>query len=287
MNLKQTMFALGMAAGAAGALTLLRPRPRGLPKPMRASTALVTGASSGIGAAFARRLAGLGYNLILVARRADRLEAFAGELRRAFGVQVTVVAADLTRDEDVARVEAVIRERPDLDLLINNAGFGVEGKFHAAPIGPQLDMIQLHVLTPIRLTRAALEGMVARQRGGIINVASLAGFMALPGNASYCATKGYLITFSKALALELAGTGVHVQALCPGFTHTEFHNDLQRFDKVRMPAILWMSADAVVEASLKALARRKVICIPGVGNRLLGWVGSSPLVEPAMCVALR
>ena len=279
MNPKETIFALGAAAGALGALVLLRPRSTGLPKAAIAPTALVTGGSSGIGATFARKLAALGYDLVLVARRADRLEALAAELRAGCGVQVATVPADLTRDADVARVEAVIRAIPNLDLLINNAGFGVEGRFSRADIEPQIDMIRLHVLASVRLARAALDGMIARRRGGIINVASVAGFLALPGSVNYCATKGYLITFSRALALELGGTGVRVQALCPGFTHTEFHDDLKDFDKRRSPSFLWMPADAVVTSSLAGLARNEVVCIPGLGNRLLAVLGSSPLTD--------
>lgn len=287
MNPKQMIFALGAAAGALGALVLLRPRSTGLPKSTVAPTALVTGASSGIGAAFARKLAALGYDLVLVARRADRLEALAAELRTGCGVQVAVALADLTRDEDVAHIEAVIRAIPSLDLLVNNAGVGAEGQFHLAAIGPQLDMIRLHVLASVRLARAALDGMVARRQGGIVNVASVAGFMALPSSVNYCATKGYLITFSRALALELAGTGVRVQALCPGFTHTEFHDDLKHFDKSRSPGFLWMPADAVVTSSLAGLARSQVVCIPGLGNRMLAVLGSTPLTDLAAPYFLR
>lgn len=287
MNPKQMIFALGAAAGALGALVLLRHRSTGLPKSATAPTALVTGGSSGIGATFARKLAALGYDLVLVARRADRLEALAAELRAGCGVQVAVVPADLTRDEDVARVEAVIRAIPSLDLLVNNAGIGVEGRFLRADVEPQIDMIRLHVLASVRLAHAALDGMVARRQGGIINVASVAGFLALPGSVNYCATKGYLITFSRALALELGGTGVRVQALCPGFTHTEFHDDLAGFDKTRSPGFLWMPADAVVTSSLAGLARNEVVCIPGLGNRLLAVLGSSPLTDLAAPLFLR
>jgi hypothetical protein len=287
VNAKQAIFGVGAAAGAAAALVLLQRRPPRPETPSGPATALITGASSGIGAAFARRLAALGYDLVLVARRGDRLEALAAELRQAGSVQVEVLPADLTQETDLRRVEARIADLPALYLLINNAGIGAEGRFHEADIGPQLAMIDLHVLASVRLARAALPGMVGRGRGGIINVASLAGFMALPGNVTYCATKGYLITFSKALALELARTGVRVQALCPGFTHTEFHADLRKFDKSKTPGILWMTADAVVEASLTGLARGQVVCIPGLGNRLLGLLGSSPLVPLAAPLFLR
>ena len=206
MNSKRVIFGLGMVAGAVVALASVQRKPRRLAKPSRPATALITGASSGIGAAFAWKLACLGYDLVLVARRADRLEALAHELRQAYPIQVEVIPADLTDEDDILRLEAAIAGMPNLALLVNNAGVGAEGRFYETDIGPQLDMIRLHVLASVRLARAVLPGMVARGRGGIINVASVAGFMALPDNVTYCATKGYLITFSKALQLELAGT---------------------------------------------------------------------------------
>ena len=287
MNTRQAVFGVGAAVGAAAALMLVQRRPRRLATPSTPATAAITGASSGIGAAFARKLAGLGYDLVLVARRADRLATLAAELEAAYGIRAEVLVANLTDEGDVERVAAAIAAIPSLELLVNNAGIGVEGRFCEADIGPQLDMIRLHVLASVRLARAALPGMVARGRGGIINVASVAGFMALPENVNYCATKGYLITFSKALQLELIATGVRVQALCPGFTHTEFHDDLREFDKARTPKILWMPAEAVVEASLRGLARGEVVCIPGIGNRLIAAIGGSPLVPLAAPLFLR
>jgi uncharacterized protein len=287
MGTGRILFGLGAAAGAAATLMLLQRRQQRPAKPSGPATALITGASSGIGAAFARRLAGLGYDLVLVARRGDRLSALAAELEGAHGIRAETLVADLIADDGVERVAETVATIPNLELLINNAGVGAEGRFCEGDIGPQIDMVRLHVLASVRLTHAALPGMTLRRHGGVINVASLAGLMALPGNVTYCATKGYLITFSKALQLELTGTGVHVQALCPGFTHTEFHDDLQDFDKARMPAILWMPAEAVVEASLDGLARGEVVCIPGFGNRLLGLLGSSPLGPRAAPLFLR
>jgi short-subunit dehydrogenase len=287
LSAKRPLITLAVAAGAVAALMLVQRKPRRLTKPAGSTTALITGASSGIGAAFARKLAGLGYDLVLVARRGDRLAALAAELEAAYGIRAETLVADLTDEGDVERVAGAIAAIPSLELLVNNAGMGAEGRFYQADIGPQLDMIRLHVLASVRLARAALPGMVAQRRGSIINVASVAGLMALPENVNYCATKGYLITFSKALQLELIGTGVRVQALCPGFTHTEFHDDLREFDKTRTPKILWMPAEAVVEASLQGLARGEVVCIPGIGNRLIAAIGSSPLVPLAAPLFLR
>jgi short-subunit dehydrogenase len=275
---QQTLLALAAAAGAACLLLRARPdKPRSPGRP--GAAALITGASSGIGAAFAWKLAAAGYDLVLVARRADRLDALAGELRQRHACAVEVLPADLTVAGDVERVAGRLAELPGLDLLINNAGFGVEGRFAQADIGPQLAMIRLHVLASVRLTHAALPGMTARGRGGIINVASLAGFIALPGAVSYCATKGYLITFSRALNLELTRSGVTVQALCPGLTHTEFHARQRSASAARLPEFMWMSAEAVVEASLAGLARGQAVCIPGWGNRVLRRLGSNPLAE--------
>jgi uncharacterized protein len=287
LSTKRPLLALTAVAGAVAALTWAQRRSQRLAKPSGSATALITGASSGIGAAFARKLAELGYDLVLIARRGDRLEALAAELVAAYGIRAKTLVADLTDEGDVERVAGAIAAIPNLELLVNNAGIGAEGRFSEAEIGPQLDMIRLHVLASVRLAHAALPGMVARRRGGIINVASVAGFMALPENVNYCATKGYLITFSKALQLELTGAGVRVQALCPGFTHTEFHDDLREFDKARTPKILWMPAEAVVDASLRGLARGDVVCIPGIGNRLIAAIGSSPLVPLAAPLFLR
>lgn len=237
-------------------------------------TALITGASSGIGSVFARMLAEQGYNLVLIARRKDRLDRLAKTLRETHGVDAEVLVADLAKTEDVDRVVERIGGIDDLDMLINDAGFGTVGKFSQVDESRQVDMLNVHARSTLRLTHAALQGMIPRKSGNIINVSSLAGFAAFPGNANYCATKAYLVTFSKALAYELEGSGVRVQALCPGFTHTEFHDtaEFADFDKGKIPASLWMSAEDVVDASLKALRRNRVICIPGFANRLKAQV---------------
>ena len=243
------------------------------------AAALITGASSGIGAAFARKLAALGYDLALVARRADRLAALAQELQQAHAVHVEVLPADLTDANDLAAVAGRLAKLPALALLINNAGFGGEGRFAQSDISLQMDMIRLHVAASVSLTHAALPGMIARGRGGVINVASLAGFVALPGAVNYGATKAYLIAFSRALQLELIRTGVRVQALCPGFIHTEFHARGSDGLSARLRKFMWMSAETVVEASLRGLARGQTVCIPGWGNRILKLLGSNRLAE--------
>jgi len=235
-------------------------------------TALITGASSGIGAAFARRLAAEGYDLILVARREERLAALAGELgAHPGGVVAQPLAADLSDPAGLERVEKCIAALETVDLLVNGAGFAARGNFVEVDPLRQLEMIQLHVVASVRLARTALPGMIRRGRGGIINVASLAAFIPLPGDATYSATKAYLVSFTQALHEELRGTGVRVQALCPGFTRTELHaaGQLPEADLARIPAMLWSPADEVVAASLRALARGRVVCVPGWKNRVI------------------
>ncbi len=222
-------------------------------------TALVTGASAGIGAAFARRLARDGYRLILVARRRERLEELAREVGGA-----DVLAADLTRDDELKLVEERILAEPNLELVVNNAGFGLTGRFYESPVEDAARMHRLHVMAAMRLAHAALRAMTARGRGGLINVSSVAGFAQSPGSIGYCATKAWMNSFTEGLYLELksAGSAVRVQALCPGYTYTEFH-DVKGMDRGRIPAFLWLRAEDVVEISLAGLARGKLFVVTG------------------------
>ena len=226
--------------------------------------ALITGASSGIGAAFAAALAARGYDLVLVARRRDALERQARSLRQERGILAEVCTADLTSDQDLARVEQRIAAASDLELLVNNAGFGTRGKFFHADIRGQDQMHRLHVLATMRLTHAALAGMVERRRGGVINVSSVAAFWQSPGSVSYCATKGWINSFTEGLAMELAGAGspVKVQALCPGYTRSAFHESAgMRMEGI--PKSLWMTAEQVVAESLRGLDRGRTFVVPG------------------------
>jgi short-subunit dehydrogenase len=233
--------------------------------------ALITGASSGLGAEFARQLAAGGSHLLLVARRKERLETLAEDLRKRHSISVEIHTADLSQTEELERIESVITGTSDLDLLVNNAGFGGKGTFIDGDIEGPLNMIRVQVVAPVRLTRAVVGGMIDRNRGGVINVASLAAFSPLSG-VTYAATKGYLVRFSQGLQLELAGTDVRVQALCPGFTHTEFHAKMAEF-KASIPRFMWLSAERVVRTSLRALGRKRVICVPGGWNRFLAaWM---------------
>jgi len=254
-------------------------------------TILITGASSGIGTAFARSLASQGYDLVLVARREAQLRSLADEVQRKFNVNAQVFPADLSDPIQVKRLETQVAEIGDLEILINNAGFGVPGKFVEIQAERNAEMIQVHILATVRLCRAALPGMISRGRGSIINVSSIAAFMATPRNATYSATKAYLNVFSEALQDELKGTGIRVQALCPGLTHTEFHDHPGYEDyKRRIPEFFWMQAEDVVRESLDALKKGRVICIPGFKNRLIvaiirNWLGA--LAAKALAARLR
>lgn len=232
--------------------------------------ALITGASSGLGATFARHLAAAGHDLILVARRADRLTALAAELKGRHGVEVEHLQADLERDEGVACAAARLAAAEKLALLVNNAGFGTKGYFWETDAARQEAMHRLHVLATERLTRAALPGMVARGNGGIINVSSVAGFIQSAGNISYCATKAWMNSFTEGLWMELrsAGSPVVVQALCPGYTYTEFH-DVMRVARGEFGENWWMKADFVVAESLRGLRAGRLFVIPGWRYRWL------------------
>jgi short-subunit dehydrogenase len=238
--------------------------------------ALVTGASAGIGEAFARRLARDGWDLTLVARNRKRLDELAADLRETHGIEVEIEAADLTIPKELGTVEERVANDGHLELLVNNAGFGTIGRFAALDSDREEEEIRLNVVALVRLTRAALPGMTKRKRGAIINVSSLAAFQPAPSNATYGATKAFVNSFTESLYEELRGSGVQVQVLCPGFTRTEFQSRAG-IDTSSIPAFAWMSADAVVDASLAGLRRGEVVCIPGFGNRVLAnAVGAVP-----------
>ncbi len=230
--------------------------------------ALVTGASSGIGATFARRLAAAGSDLVVVARRQDRLETLAAELSSAHGVAVETIVADLCDPDQLATVEDRLRsgDRP-VDLLVNNAGAGGHGSYASLDVDDVEAMVRLNLLAPARLTSAALPGMVARGSGGIVNVSSISGEQPIPFVAPYAATKAFLTSLSESLHEELRGTGVSVTAVLPGFTRSEFHD---RADMGRsIPRALWMTSEAIVDAALVAVAKGQAVCVPGFGYRLL------------------
>jgi hypothetical protein len=230
----------------------------------------ITGASSGIGMTFARKLAAE-HDLILIARRKDRLEELAREFSNAYGTNSEIVAADITEESALAQVAERIASEPNLSLLVNNAGFGTRGYFWKSPLDEQERMHKLHIMATLRLTHAALGNMVARDFGAIVNVASVAAFGRASGSASYAATKSWMTAFTEGIYLELkiAGSSVRVQALCPGFTYSEFHDRLAVAREGMAPRAFWLTADEVVDASLAGLADRTLFVIPGWRYRLL------------------
>jgi uncharacterized protein len=237
------------------------------------STALVTGATAGIGRSFTERLAGDGYDLVLVARSSGRLDELAASLRDRCGVDVEVLPADLSVRADVDRVAERVREadRP-VDLLVNNAGFGLNQRFSADDVEDEQRLLDVLVVAVMRITHAAVPMMVGRGRGAVVNVSSVASFLPF---GTYSAAKSWVTAFSQGLAQELVGTGVRVQALCPGYVHTQFH-DRAGITMTGVAERWWLDADDVVTASLRDLARGKVVCVPGRQYRAI--VAGSHLV---------
>jgi uncharacterized protein len=234
------------------------------------STALVTGASSGIGAALARRLAAEGTDLVLVARDGGRLDALAAELATpaAGAVRAEVLVADLAEPGQLGAVEKRLADasRP-VDLVVNNAGFGTYGDFAGLDVEGEEREIAVNVLALVRLTHAALGAMLPRGRGAVVNVSSVAGLQATPGNATYGASKAFVATFGEAVAGELAGTGVTLTTVLPGFTRTEFH-ERAGIGGRKVPGPAWMSAADVAADTLHAARAGRPWLVPGMLNKL-------------------
>lgn len=243
--------------------------------------AVVTGAAGGLGSCFASKLAERGYRLVLVDRREKQLEKICEAITARYGVVAEPCAVDLCKRDEVESLARRLNQATDLELLVNNAGFGTMDYFVDMDVNQHLDMIHLHVQTPVILTHAALPGMIERDRGAIINVSSLGAWSHSAGNVQYASTKTYLAVLSQALAQELHGTNVRVQALCPGFVRTEFHtaDGMKGFDLRRVPRRYWMSAEHVVDCSLAKLAGNEVIVFPGLGYRILGRLMQMPLFQ--------
>jgi uncharacterized protein len=230
----------------------------------RGKWAVVTGASAGIGTALARLLAAGGTNLVLTARRRERLEKLATELAAANKIEVEIVAADLERPEAPSEIYAFTTgKRIHVDLLINNAGFGHYGAFHQSPLEPQMGMVQVNCAAVVQLTHLYLPAMVQRRRGDILILASTASFQAVPYIAVYAATKAFDLLFAEALAEEVRAYGVHVCALCPGSTTTEFHQVAKQPDHLKRRQ---ETAEKVARVGLEALAAGKSYVISGFAN---------------------
>lgn len=253
--------------------------------------ALITGASSGIGEAFARRLARSGYSLVLVARREERLRAIAGQIgaeaaARGQPLEVEVLPADLDQPDGLERVAQRLARDPGVTLLVNNAGFGGGRSFANAPVDKSLSMMRVHMLASVRLAHAALPAMLAQKRGAIINVSSLAGFVPMPGSIPYAATKAFLNNFSEALSIDLAGSGVRVQALCPGLTRSEFHATAG-IGVPALPEWAWLTSEQVVEESLRGLSEDRAIVVPGLVNQVIHAFASHAVLSPLVRFGLR
>lgn len=236
------------------------------------TTALVTGATAGLGAAFARALAAERRDLILVARDADRLASTAKELTGKYAVDVEVLAADLASADGCALVEARLSdaERP-VELLVNNAGIGLRLNFVDNPIDDEERMLALNVRAVMRLTHAVLPGMISRGHGDVLNVSSVAGFGPTAPGSTYSATKAWVLTFSESVHLTAKRHGVRVSALCPGFVRTEFHQRAE-IPTTGIPDVFWLDADTVVREALADLRRGRPTSVPSVRYKVLGGI---------------
>ncbi|MFF8312708.1 SDR family NAD(P)-dependent oxidoreductase [Streptomyces lydicus] len=238
------------------------------------TTALITGATAGIGAAFARRLASDGHSVVLVARNEKRLREQATELHDRHGIEAEVLVADLATEEGISTVEARLSDaKHPVDLLVNNAGFGNKGEYLEVPMADELTMLKVHCEAVLRLTTAAVRGMRDRRRGAVVNVASVAAFVP---RGTYGASKAWVVQFTQGAARDLAGSGVRLMALCPGFVRTEFH-ERAGMGTDNIPGWMWLDADRLVDAAMKDLVRGKSLSIPDPRYKaLMGAVKLAP-----------
>jgi short-subunit dehydrogenase len=234
-------------------------------------TACITGATSGIGAAFAKRLAEQGNDLILTGRRKEKIESLSNTLSAENNINVEVLVAELSDEKELDLLVEKVRNRKSLEILVNNAGFARQNVFHEEAFSTHDVMLKVHNVALIKLCHAVLPAMVSKGKGTIINVSSLSAFTPFPTNAVYCASKAFVTLFTESIHLELRGTGVRVQALCPGMTRTDFHekmgldaNTVYK-DRGMMKA---MMPEEVVDISLRYLERGKVLCVPGGNNKV-------------------
>jgi hypothetical protein len=252
-----------------------------LPPPSSTSTALVTGASSGIGADLARELARRGHGVTLVARREARLSDLAAELHKAYGVRSEVVALDLTDAEARAELPRTLTERGlTVDILVNNAGFSTTGPVHRSDRLRELAMVRTDVEAVVDLCSIFVPGMVERGRGAVLNVASTAAFQPLPGQAGYGASKAFVLSYSRAVRAELRGTGVTLTALCPGPVKTEFAESAgftEEESENSLPKMMWLAAAEVARLAVVGMEQGKGVVIPGFANRVgAGFARSAP-----------
>jgi short-subunit dehydrogenase len=248
--------------------------------PKNSQIALITGASSGIGKAFATHFAGMGYALIITGRQMDKLHALALKLKAGFGVDVKVIKADFSIDEDLNRLLNEIETHDKIFVLVNNAGFGSGLEFCENSLTGHLRMIQAHIVASTELAYAVLPQMIKRKNGIIINVSSIGAYIPAPGNSIYSASKIFLKNLTESIHLEVHQHGVKLQCLCPGLTNTEFHNRINGKKFGMKNDFLWMNPEEVVQDSLLALQKDKIICVPGLVNKMI--VGISVLIPRQM-----
>ena len=247
--------------------------------------AAVTGASDGLGKEFARRLAAEGYDLLVIARRPALLDELKADLETNYGVQVEPIPCDLSQPDELKRLEDRLENEESLEVLVNNAGFGLGDAFPNVDSDKEESMIRVHAVATMRLSRSALVPMCKRKTGFIINVSSVAAFLYGSNAAQYSATKAYILSFSKSLQCDVRRYGVRIQALCPGFTHTGFHSteSMKFFQKSDVPSWLWLSAEYVVKTSLRSIHRTgRVVCVPSLRYKLVLALLCNPIGSALM-----
>ncbi len=232
--------------------------------------AVITGATSGIGKEFAFQFARMGYHLILTGRQRNVITNVAFEIRKSYQIEVNILIVDLSFKKDLQKLLKILERKNNIEVLVNNAGFGFTEKFNEDDVKHQLNMLNVHVIAPLQLIHKVLPQMIQLKKGTIINVTSLAAFTPTSDNAMYTSTKSFLTNFTESLYLQLSNAGIRVQCLCPGYTHTNFHNKQGLSGEFISKRINnWMEPAEVVNYSLYCLEKGKIICVPGVTNRLL------------------
>ncbi|WCL49880.1 SDR family NAD(P)-dependent oxidoreductase [Leptospira sp. GIMC2001] len=228
--------------------------------------AYITGASSGIGREFALQLMN-SYDLVLIARNPDQLKLLASEIQKLNDLcKVQIESLDLTKYEDLSKASNLIANDLSLGILINNAGFGTVGEFATLDIEKEQNQIHLNINALVQLTHSALNNFKSQKSGSIVNVASIAGYLPAPFSATYAATKAFVCSFTESIHEEAKQYGIHIQSLCPGLTHSDFHQRAG-IDKSSFPNIMWMKAEDVVKESLKSIKKNQAVCIPGAVNQ--------------------
>lgn len=232
--------------------------------------AVITGATSGIGKAYAEYFAAHGYDLLITGRRREVIHHVATEIMANYGVNVDIVIADLCKNEDISLLLQVIGKRKNIGALINNAGYGIDCKFSDDELDHQMEMLKVHVNAPLMLIHKVLPAMMEQNSGIIINVSSLAAYLPTPSNTMYTSTKSFLKNFTESLHMDVSNYGIQVQCLCPGFTNSDFHRNHSHPEHGMKPdSFQWMDPSTVVEYSMNCLNKGQVVCIPGNMNRIM------------------